>query len=154
MNVVQMNAHQVQLEEAVGMMSQEIGMIKELLERLFVPQAPATTKGDNIVKSSALSSKLLRPPRMAKWPQGVARTPSTSPSQESNPPSRPYRIEIRRTLRLDHPGLTTKQYQASHRGPQHHSGRRRKSELEEGQSKRVTSLTYSARMPRKTCMFT
>ena len=40
--VVQMNVLQVQLEEAVGVMSQEIGTIKELLERLFVPQAPAT----------------------------------------------------------------------------------------------------------------
>ena len=49
-NMVQMNAHQVQLEEAVGVMSQEIGTIKELLERLFVPQAPATTRGDNVVE--------------------------------------------------------------------------------------------------------
>ena len=32
------------------MMSQEIGTIKELLERLFVPQAPKTTRGDNVVE--------------------------------------------------------------------------------------------------------
>ena len=31
-------------------MSQEIGPIKELLERLFVPQAPTTTRGDNAVE--------------------------------------------------------------------------------------------------------
>ena len=37
MDAAQMNAHQVQLEEAVGVMSQKIGTIKELLERLFVP---------------------------------------------------------------------------------------------------------------------
>ena len=35
-DMVQMNAHQVQLEEAIGMMSQEMSTIKELLERLFV----------------------------------------------------------------------------------------------------------------------
>ena len=46
---VQMNANQVQLEEAVGMMSQEMSTIKELLER-FIPQAPATTRGDNAVE--------------------------------------------------------------------------------------------------------
>ena len=45
-----MNNRQTQLEEAVGMMSQEIGTIKELLERLFVPQAPTTTRGDNAVE--------------------------------------------------------------------------------------------------------
>ena len=49
-NTVQMNARQVQLEEAVGVMSQEIGTIKELLERLFVPQTPVTTRGDNDVE--------------------------------------------------------------------------------------------------------
>ena len=45
-----MNARQVQLEEAVGVMSQEIGMIKELLERLLVPQALTTMRGDNVVE--------------------------------------------------------------------------------------------------------
>ena len=39
-DAVQMNNHQTQLKESIGMMSQEIGTIKELLERLFVPQAP------------------------------------------------------------------------------------------------------------------
>ena len=45
-----MNNRQAQLEEAIGMMSQEIGTIKELLKRLFVPQAPMTTRGDNVVE--------------------------------------------------------------------------------------------------------
>ena len=49
-DAVQMNAHQVQLEEAVGVMSQEISTIKELLKRLFVPQAPVTTRADDSVK--------------------------------------------------------------------------------------------------------
>ena len=48
-DAVQMNNHQTQLEEAIGMTSQEIGSIKELLQRLFVPQAPTTTRGDNVV---------------------------------------------------------------------------------------------------------
>ena len=45
-----MNNHQTQLKEAVGMMSQEIGTIKEFLERSFVSQAPKTTRGDNAVE--------------------------------------------------------------------------------------------------------
>ena len=32
------------------MMSQEIGTIKELLEGLFVQQAPTTTRGDNALE--------------------------------------------------------------------------------------------------------
>ena len=65
-----MNAHQVQLEEVVGVMNQEMSAVKELLERLFVPQALATM----LLKSDALTSKLLRPPRAVKQPQGIART--------------------------------------------------------------------------------
>ena len=41
-----MNNRQAQLEEAVGVMSQEIGTIKQLL----VPRAPTTTRGDTVVK--------------------------------------------------------------------------------------------------------
>ena len=41
---------QAQLKEAVGAMSQEMSTIKELLKRLFDPQAPTTTKGDVVVE--------------------------------------------------------------------------------------------------------
>ena len=41
---------QAQLEEALGAMSQEMSTIKELLERLLVPQALMTTRGDVAVK--------------------------------------------------------------------------------------------------------
>ena len=44
-NVAQMTNRQAQLEETVGVMSQEIGTIKKLLERLLVPRAPTVTKG-------------------------------------------------------------------------------------------------------------
>ena len=47
---VQRNACQVQLEEAVGVMNQEMSTIKEFLERLFVPKAPVTTRGDDVVE--------------------------------------------------------------------------------------------------------
>ena len=47
---MQINVHQVQLEEALGVMSQEMSTIKELLKKLFVPQAPATTRGDDVVE--------------------------------------------------------------------------------------------------------
>ena len=45
-----MTNRQAQLEEAVGVMSQEIGTIKQLLERLLIPRAPTTTKGDTAVE--------------------------------------------------------------------------------------------------------
>ena len=45
-----MNACKAQLEETIRMMSQEMNTNKELLERSFVPQALATTRGDNIVE--------------------------------------------------------------------------------------------------------
>ena len=45
-----MSNRQSQLEEAVGVMSQEIGTIKQLLEGLLVPRAPATKKGDTTVE--------------------------------------------------------------------------------------------------------
>ena len=44
------NNRQAQLEEAVGAMSQEMSTIKELLKRLFVPQAPTTTRGDAAIE--------------------------------------------------------------------------------------------------------
>ena len=46
----QMTNRQAQLEEVVGVISQEIGAIKKLLERLLVPRAPTTTKGDTIIE--------------------------------------------------------------------------------------------------------
>ena len=49
-DATQMANHQTQLEEAVGVMSQEICTIKQLLERLLVPRAPMVTKGETIIK--------------------------------------------------------------------------------------------------------
>ena len=50
MDAMMINHRQAQLEEALGVMSQEMSTIKELLERLFVPQAPTTTRGDVAVE--------------------------------------------------------------------------------------------------------
>ena len=50
MDATLINHHQAQLEEVVRAMSQEMSTIKELLERLFVPQAPTITKGDVAVE--------------------------------------------------------------------------------------------------------
>ena len=41
---------QAQLEEAMGTMSQEMSTIKGLLEKLFAPQAPTTTRGGVVVE--------------------------------------------------------------------------------------------------------
>ena len=46
----QMTNRQAQLEEIVGVMSQEIDTIKQLLKRLLIPRAPTTTKGDIAVE--------------------------------------------------------------------------------------------------------
>ena len=43
-DTAQIENRQMQLEETVEVMSQEIGTIKQLLERLIVPQAPTTTR--------------------------------------------------------------------------------------------------------------
>ena len=48
--VTQMSNRQAQLEEAVGVMSQEIGTIKQLLEGLLVSRALVMTKGDTAVE--------------------------------------------------------------------------------------------------------
>ena len=50
MDATWINHGQVQLEEAVGAMSQEMSTIKEFLERLFVPQALMTARGDVVVE--------------------------------------------------------------------------------------------------------
>ena len=49
-DVAQMTNHQTQLEEAVGVMSQEIGIIKQLLERLLIPRASTTTRCETAIK--------------------------------------------------------------------------------------------------------
>ena len=49
-NVAQMTNRQAQLKETVGVMSQEIGITKQLLERLLVPRAPMATRGETTVE--------------------------------------------------------------------------------------------------------
>ena len=53
----QMTNRQAQLEEAVGVMSQEIGIIKQLIERLLIPRAPTTTKGDTAVEKRRIEQQ-------------------------------------------------------------------------------------------------
>ena len=65
-----MNNHQTQFEEAVGMMSQEIGIIKELIERLFVLQAPTTTRGDNAVEEQCAEQQAAKTTTRGKVASG------------------------------------------------------------------------------------
>ena len=106
MDAVQMNAHQVQLEEAVGVMSQEIGTIKELLKRLFVPQALATTRGDNTMEEQHTEQQaakttmhgkvtLGRRANSQQVPQSRAKStqsaiPNSTKTNTMARPSRPY----------------------------------------------------------------
>ena len=50
MDAALISNRQAQLKEAVGVMSQKMSTIKGLLERLFVPQAPMTTRSDVAVE--------------------------------------------------------------------------------------------------------
>ena len=75
-DAVQMNARQVQLEEAIGVMSQEMSTIKELLKRLFVPHAPATMRGDNVVEERHAEQQAAKTTPHGKAVQGVAPTRS------------------------------------------------------------------------------
>ena len=52
---------QTQLEEIVRVMSQEISTIKQILERLVVPQAPTTTRGETIVKEHYVEQQAAKP---------------------------------------------------------------------------------------------
>ena len=65
-----MNNRQTQLEEAIGMMSQEIGTIKELLERLFGPPAPTTTRGDNAVEEQRVEQQAAKTTTHGKMTSG------------------------------------------------------------------------------------
>ena len=136
------------------MMSQKMSTIKGLLERLFAPQAPTRRGVALLLKSDVLSIKLLRPPHVVKWPQGIAPTRSKSPNLEPSRLSQPCQVAGRQTLRLDRPDLIMRQYQASHRGPQHHLDHKRRSELGEGKNQYATSSTDLAKMPRKICVST
>ena len=49
-DTAQMATRQMQLEETLGAMSQEIGTIKQLLNRQVVPRAPTTTRGENAIE--------------------------------------------------------------------------------------------------------
>ena len=49
-NVAQMTNRKAQLEETVGVMSQEIGTIKQLLERLLILQALMATRGETAIE--------------------------------------------------------------------------------------------------------
>ena len=62
--VARISNRQVQLEEAIGAMGQEMSSIKGFLERLLVPQAPTTKRGEAAVEER--HNKLLEPPRVVK----------------------------------------------------------------------------------------
>ena len=113
----QMTNRQAQLEEAVGVMSQEIGTIKQLLERLLVLRAPTATRVKLLLKSGAPSNKPLEPPHVVKRPQDVVQTLSRSPIRRPNLPTQLHQVVRGRTPRLDHPDLTTKRFRAFHRSP-------------------------------------
>ena len=74
-----MNNHQAQLEEVVGGMIQEIGTIKELLERLFIPQAPTTTRGDIVVEERRAEQQAAKTTKLGKAASGLRKNSQQVP---------------------------------------------------------------------------
>ena len=56
-DTAQMTNLHAQLEEPVGVMSQEIGTIKQLLKRLLVPRAPTETKGETAIEEQSIEQQ-------------------------------------------------------------------------------------------------
>ena len=86
------NHRQAQLEEAVGAMSQEMSTIKELLERLFVPQGRMITRGDVTTRGKVASRHRKNSQQVTQ--SRVELTQSAVPSGRKTDakagPSRPY----------------------------------------------------------------
>ena len=82
-DAVQMNNRQAQLKKAVGMMSQEIGTIKELLERLFVPQASTTTKGDNAIEERRAEQQAAKTTMRGKAASGCRTNSQPAPQSQA-----------------------------------------------------------------------
>ena len=116
-DAAQMANRQTQLEEAIGVMSQEIGTIKQLLERLVVLQAPTTTRVKLLLKGGVLSSKPLKPPRVVMQPHGVAQTLNKSLVHRPNLHTQLHQTTKERIPKLDHLDPITELYRASHRAP-------------------------------------
>ena len=70
MDVARIRDRQVQLEEAIGAMSQEMSNIKGLLERLLVPQAPTTIRGDVAVEERCTEQQLAKTTTRGKAASG------------------------------------------------------------------------------------
>ena len=128
-DVVQMNVYQAQLEEAVGIMSQEMSTIKELFERLFIPQVPAAVKSDNAVEEQQAAKtttrgKVASARRMNSQRVPQSRAESTqsaiSNSKKTNTkagPSKPYNeVVLGLPLRFEAP-LKSQEKERTRGGP-------------------------------------
>ena len=109
-DAARINNRQAQLEEAVGAMSQEMSTIKELLEKLFAPQALTTTRGDVAVEERRAKQQAAKTTTCGKVASGrrtnsqqvpqsrVESTQSAVPSGKKTNikagPSRPYNEAI------------------------------------------------------------
>lgn len=63
-DIAQMPSRQMQLEKAVGAMSQEINTIKQLLERLVAPQAHMVIRGETAAEERPVEQQSLRSPHV------------------------------------------------------------------------------------------
>ena len=94
---------QTKLEEVVEAMSQEIGTIKQLVERLVVPRAPTTTRGKTDVEGR---------PRVVMQPQA-------SHELSASPPftGRIYPLSCTKQEKDAHQGWTIQTSQQNSIGP-------------------------------------
>ena len=115
--VAQMNNRQVQLEEAVGVMSQEIGTIKQLLERLLVPWAPTTTKGDTAVEERRAEQQVAKTTTRGKATSGHCTNSQQVPQSWAESTHSVIPNSKKTNTKAGHPDLTMERCQASYQGP-------------------------------------
>ena len=112
-DVAQMTNRQMQLEEAVGVMSQEIGMIKQLLERLLVPWTLTATRGKIVVEERLAEQQAAKTTTSGKAASGHRMNSQQVPCSQAES-THSAAMNSKMTLpRLDHPDLTMEWYRAS-----------------------------------------
>ena len=101
----QMTNRQAQLEEAIKVMSQEIGTIKQLLKRLLVPRALKTTKGDTVAKERRAEQQAAKTAMRGKATSGHRTNSQQVPRSQVESTHSAAPNNKRHTPRLDHPDL-------------------------------------------------
>ena len=145
----QMTNCQAQLEEAIVVMSQEIGTIKQLFERLLVPRALMMTKGDIAIEERSVEQQATKTTTRGKTTSGSRTNSQQVPWSQAKSTHSTAPNSKKTHTKVGPSVLTMERYQASHRGSLHRKDHRRKSKLEEHRSRRAMCSTDLARTMKK-----